>query len=255
MRLIHSFMLIGLLCSVSRAEDITVELAPGQKVTSAIATASAMKLTAQGKIDGATIHFTKLLPTTGYDLTFTLADGTTLQGVDMGWRNGESFDAKADPMNDEDRAAVTDLVKPDKDFFNKLEIIAMAGNHNQVTALVKQIRDRAFHSDTGGEIISRFELWYFKFEYGGWEKVQQGSKLLRRDRFESQDAFEKTIGTIKWLPELGGIKLEKGKDRTIKLTSASAPGPTQQSPTPPNPADTSPVFSNPTPASTTQPAP
>ncbi len=194
-----------------------------------------MKLKVTGSIQGDTIRFAKLLPNTPYDLTITLKDGTTLQGVNLGWLNEEPVNPNVQPMTDEDRTEIYGLVKPDKDFFNKIEILQLSGDHNRATALVRMIRDRAFHSDKGGEVISRFEIWYFRFEYGGWEKVQQGQKILRRDRFKSQEEYEKTIGVIKWVPELGGIKLEKGKNREITL--AALPG------------DKPPASSNPTPSS------
>jgi len=223
-----------------RAEDLTISLPKGAQVASARADNAPMKLSATGTVQDQTVRFTKLLPSTVYDIAITLKDGTILQGVNLGWLNEEPVDATAQPMTDEDRKEVTGLVQPDKDFFNKIEILQLTGDHNRATALVRMIRDRAFHSDKGGEVISRFEIWYFRFEYGGWEKVQQGQKILRRDRFKSQADYEKTIGPIRWTPELGGIKLEKGKDRAITL--AALPGDT-------------PAASTSSPPSATQPAP
>ena len=224
-----AIFILLLATSLLHAEDLTIDLGPTTKPVSAKADNLPMKLTTTGTVTGSTIHFTKLLPTTPYDIAVTLADGTVLQGVNMGWYNEEAVHADTDPMTADDRKEVTGLVTPDKDFFNKIDIVLLTGDHNRATALVKQIRDKAFHSDKGAEVISRFELWYFRFEYGGWEKVQQGQKLLRRDRFESQAEFEKTIGVIQWTPALGGITLEKGKDRTIKLSSSAADTPAASS--------------------------
>ncbi len=221
----RTFLLIAitlLTASIVRAENLSIHLPTSTtKPTAATAVSAAMKLNATGTIDGRGIYFDKLLPITPYDISITLEDGTILQGVDMGWYNQEAVNPKTDPMVDADKTEIYGLVTPDKDFFNKIDIIQLAGDHNRATALVKQIRDKGFHSDKGGEVISRFELWYFRFEYGGWEKVQQGQKLLRRDRFASEAAFEKTIGPIRWTPELGGIKLEKGEKRTITLPASS----------------------------------
>ena len=41
---------------------------------------------------------------------------------------------------------------------------------------------------------------------------------------QSQQAYDKAIGPIKWLPQLGGITLEKGQARTVTLTSLSGVG-------------------------------
>lgn len=223
-----------LLGSNVRAEDIAVTLPKGTTITSARAENAPMKLSATGTVQDQTVRFTKLLPGTAYDVAITLRDGTVLQGVNLGWLNEEPVDAKAQPMTDEDRTEVTNLVQPDKDFFNKIEILRLNGDHNRATALVRMIRDRAFHADKGGEVISRFEIWYFRFEYGGWEKVQQGQKILRRDRFRSQAEYEKTIGPVKWTPELGGIKLEKGKDRAITLSALPGDTPAASSTRPPS---------------------
>ena len=219
MRLQPILLISLVLAGSAKAETLTVEVPAGAQVVSAKAENQAMKLSTSATPQGDSLRFTSLLPAIPYDLTITLKDGSVLQGVNLGWLNEEPVDPGKDPMTDDDRAAVTDLVKPDKDFFNKIEILHLTGDHNRATSLVRQIRDRAFHSDKGGEIISRFEIWYFRFEYGGWEKVQQGQKVVRRDRFENREAYDKAIGPIRWMPELGGIKLEKGKDRTITLTA------------------------------------
>jgi len=78
--------------------------------------------------------------------------------------------------------------------------------------LVELIRDTDFH-DSGGNIIWRVELWYYKNQFGGWQKVQQQSKVLARERFKDQKAFNAKVAKIKWIPELGGLKIPKGKDR------------------------------------------
>ena len=217
---------------MARGEDLVIQLPADAKAVSAKAENLSLKLTAAGKAEGPIVRFTKLLPGTAYDVSITLADGTVLQGVDMQWYNQEPVDPQKEPLTDDDRTEIAELVKPDKDFFNKQEILHLAGDHNRATALVKMARDRAFHSDKGGEIICRFDLWYFRFEAGGWMKIQQGQKMLRRDRFDSTQAYEKAIGPIRWVPELGGITIAKGAEpKTVTLTSTAgvkAAAPTSQ---------------------------
>ncbi len=225
---------IGFSASMARSEDLTITVPKDAQVASGRAENAPMKLSAVGLIHDHAIHFSKLLPNTPYDVAMTLKDGTILQGVNLGWLNEEPVKTDTQPMTDDDRSEVHGLVKPDKDFFNKIEILQLAGDHNRATALVRMIRDREFHSDKGGEIISRFEIWYFRFEYGGWEKVQQGQKILRRDRFKSREEYEKTIGVIKWTPVLGGIKVEKGKDRVITLAALPGDKPPASSNPPPS---------------------
>jgi hypothetical protein len=76
-------------------------------------------------------------------------------------------------------------------------------------ALTRLIRDTNFHADKGGEVIWRIELWYFQFHYGGWEKIGQVNRVLRRERFGSADQFQAATAKLRWTPELGGIRLAK----------------------------------------------
>src|SRR4051812_25201550 len=100
MRKAISILLIMHLLLLSRAVfaaqggSMKVELPAGTKVTAAVAIASGLKLESPGKIEGPTIAFEQLLPETPYDIRLTLADGTTVQGVDLNWYTEE--EAKAD---------------------------------------------------------------------------------------------------------------------------------------------------------------
>lgn len=225
-------IILGCCTTWSAGQDLVIRLPEGAQATSATATNAGMKLTVPGQAHGSVIRFTKLLSQTPYDVIVKLNDNTVLQGASLKWYNDEPVDPVNQPLTDEDRAEIAELVKSDKEFMNRQEILHLAGDRNRATALMKLVRDRAFHSDKGGEIICRFELWYFRFEAGGWMKVQQGSKLLRRDRFTSKADYEKTIGPIRWIPELGSITLEKGEtEKTITLTSTAGigqAGPTTQ---------------------------
>jgi hypothetical protein len=212
-------VLVSLVASAV-AEDLVIQLPGDVKAASAKAENAGLKMSSVGKTEGSTVRFTKLLPGTPYDVTIELADGAVLRGVNMAWYNEEPVDPQKEPLTDDDRAEIAELVKPDKDFMNKQEILHLAGDHNRATALVKLVRDREFHSDKGGEIICRFELWYYRFEAGGWMKIAQAQKVLQRDRFGSKAAYDKAIVPIRWMPELGGITLEKGGEaKTVTLTS------------------------------------
>jgi hypothetical protein len=207
------------------AQDLTIRLPAGLQATSASAVNAGMKLTATGQVEGDVIRITKLLPLTPYDVIVKLGDGTVLQGASLKWYNEEPVDPIKEPLTEEDRAEIGELVKSDKEFMDKQEILHLAGDHHRATALMKLVRDRGFYSNKGGEIICRFELWYFRFEAGGWMKIQQGSKVLRRDRFESKADYDTTISPIRWIPELGSITFGKGeKEKTITLTSTTGIG-------------------------------
>jgi hypothetical protein len=200
-------------------------LSASDKPKSAVAVAAGVKVQTDGQIDGRTIVFEDLLPDTPYDVRVVLADGTVLQGVDLGWYNEEPADPEAEPIGDDDRAQIKEILGVPR-FYNKCDILALRGDHNRATALVRLQRDNGFHSDAGGEIIWRIELWYFKNQYGGWEAVAQQNKVLRRERFASKAAYDADAGKIRWTPELGGLRVSS-KDaggegvRTIKLQDAA----------------------------------
>jgi hypothetical protein len=223
MRFVAAALVLLLLSpQLAPAEDLVIQVPAGAKAVSAKAENQSLKMNSSGKVEGSTVQFTKLLPGTPYDVTIELADGHVLRGVNMKWYNEEPVDPRKEPLSDDDRNEIAELVKPDKDFMNKQEILHLAGDHNRATALVKLVRDRDFHSDKGGEIICRFELWYYRFEAGGWMKVAQTQKVLQRDRFGSSAAYQKAVAPIRWVPELGGITLDKGAAaKTVTLTSTS----------------------------------
>src|SRR5439155_19530657 len=90
-------------------------------------------------------------------------------------------------------------------------------DHDRAVVLVQRIRESKFHSDKGGEAIWRVELWFMKNEAGGWAKVNQQDRVLRRERFESSAKMNAEIAKIRWRRELGGVKVEKDQTRTIQL--------------------------------------
>ena len=51
-------------------------------------------------------------------------------------------------------------------FTNKNRVLWMAADHKHATLLVELIRDSDFHSDAGGEMVYRVELWYFENYFG-----------------------------------------------------------------------------------------
>jgi hypothetical protein len=206
------------------AGDLTVTLPAGAEVGSATATATDLQLDIAGTVSGSKIVFANLLPDTAYDVAVKLADGTTLQGVNMNWYDLQILPArKPAPLGDEDRDLIRKIVTDIQSFYNDSKILLLRGDSTQAVGLVQLVKDDGFHSDKGGEAIWRIELWYFKNDYGGWDKISQVNKILRRVRFPSHAEFEATRSKIKWIPDLGGIVMPKGQDRlAINLPSLEA---------------------------------
>jgi len=209
------FLVIAATTCSARAESRLVVQAP-EGVQAAVATARQLKLDCRGTIEGRVITFANLLPDTPYDIRLTLADGTILQGADMSWYSPEPVKADVQPLDDDDRKQIREVFEGVKAFENRRNMLLLAGNHDRATVLAELIRDSGFHSSRGDEVIWRVELWYFKNQHGGWERISQQNKVLRRERFASKQEFTRQTGKLKWLAELGGIRV--GKDRTASLT-------------------------------------
>ncbi|HSV15378.1 MAG TPA: hypothetical protein VLI90_14050 [Tepidisphaeraceae bacterium] len=171
-----------------------------------------------GEVDEQAAHFKDVDPQTIYDVKLTLDDGVVLQGVNMRWYSIEPERPDAGELSDDDRGQITAVLKDIPAFYNKNDLLILRGNHDRAVALVQLVRDSAFHSDKGGEVIWHVELWYFKNQHGGWEKVQQANRIVRRERFASAKAYHDVIDHLRWVPELGGLKPAEGStELTVNL--------------------------------------
>ncbi len=152
----------------------------------------------------------------------TLADGTTVQGVNLDWYDEE--EPKPDPreMTPEDRDEILKISSIDP-FYNKHDIITLSGNHDRAAVLVQLVRDKDFYAGNG-QVIWRVEIYYFKNQHGGWEKIAQQNKIVRRERFKTHEAFVAATSKILFLPALGGLKLEKDQaTKVVKIDALAAP--------------------------------
>jgi hypothetical protein len=210
------------LVSLARGEgaQIVVKLPDSMHAKSGNATIRAMKVDSPGTVGKSNeVIFEKLTSDTPYDLSITLTDGRVLQGIDLGWLDEEPPNKEAGPLTDDDRNEMMKIMNGVKSFYDHQDILLLRGDHDRATALVQLVRDREFYADKGGEIIWRIELYYFKFQYGGWEKVMQANKVLRRERFHSKAEYQQATEKIRWTPELGGVSVPKDKSSvTIEIS-------------------------------------
>jgi hypothetical protein len=207
-----------LIASLARAGTITITLPPDTAVVSATATTEKEPLTSiTGTVTATTVTFADPTPGMPYEAKLTLKDGTVLQGADMGWYSRVPDKPNAEPLNDDDRQQMTDVLTKVLSFYNVNEVTLLKGNHNRAVMLVRLERSSKFHSDKGDEVIWRPELWYFQNNHGGWEKVQQTDRVLRRERFPTQAAYHAVVDHLRWVPELGGLKVTP-KSPDLKVT-------------------------------------
>ncbi|HWE97251.1 MAG TPA: hypothetical protein VG269_25045 [Tepidisphaeraceae bacterium] len=203
----------------ARAENaatLKVEVPEGTKVASAVAVASGIKVETAGAVSGRIITFEKLLADTPYNVRLTLADGAVIQGVDLNWYDEEEAKPDAGEIKEEDRAEIKQIIGLDP-FYTKVEVLQLQGNHDRVAALVQYVRDKDF-VEGAGQVIWRVELNYFKNQHGGWERVGQQNKIIRRERYKTHEAFAAGIAKIRFVPVLGGLKVAAAQSpRTVKV--------------------------------------
>ena len=147
-------------------------------------------------------HIANLLPGRSYDLiAWTSAPDATLtrwEGVNMDYHRPIKPAPAATP---EDRKAIETLVTDVPQFYDKARVLKIAADHQHATALVELIRTRDFHSDAGGEVIYRVELWYFENLFGGWAKDANTEKVIARVRGKPSDLQQ----NWQFLPQLGNL--------------------------------------------------
>lgn len=218
-RCLLSFAALMFLTATAAAGDITLSLPADVKVTAATATPpNAEKLAIHGAVSGSTVTFAGAQPGMSYDIRLTLANGQELRGADLRWYSPEPAKPDAGPLTDDDRAEMQGICNVPS-FYNRCEMLKLEGNHDRAAVLVQLVRDSDFHAGKG-EIIWRAEVWYFKFQAGGWEKVNQQSLLLDRRRFKNGEEYGNYVSPLRFLPSLGGIIVTRDKPQRQVTLSA-----------------------------------
>jgi hypothetical protein len=143
-----------------------------------------------------------LLPRRTYDLIVwtAAADGTATrwEGACMDYHRAIKPSTAATA---EDRKNIATLITDVPQFYDKCRPLRIAADHQHAAVLVELVRTREFHSDAGGEVIYRVELWYFENLFGGWAKDANTEKVLARVRGRPADLQK----NWQFVPELGGL--------------------------------------------------
>ena len=245
-RLLIGWATVPLWATAAHATSIVVRLPPGTHVIAAAATvAKNPSLDSPATVVGDAVTLADAKAGAAYDLRLTLADRTVLQGVDLGWYSRVPGHPNAGPITDDDRQQMDAVRTKVLSFFDRADVIAVRGDHHRAVMLIDLRRESAFHGDAGGaEVIWRPELWYFENHHGGWEKVQQTDRTLRRERFPTDAAYHAVVDRLRWVPELGGLKVRPGgPDVTVSLPSPAGVAATR----PATPAAAPPASAGPSP--------
>jgi hypothetical protein len=170
-----------------------------------------------GQVVDNTIQFSKLQPSTYYDIELNFSDGSILRGIDMSWYNDDDPKPGAGPLSDADVQHLNDILHVPS-FYNKSDILLVQGDHDRAVALVRLVRDKDFYSGAG-QVIWRIELWYFRNQHGGWEKVLQQNKVLRRERFKTMAEYHAATDKLHYSADLGGLSVDPADhERTVKVS-------------------------------------
>ncbi|HUU21937.1 MAG TPA: hypothetical protein VM389_05315 [Phycisphaerae bacterium] len=205
------------------AGDVTGRISPAGKVRELSAVCRATgKRYKPARFDAKTGEFLfKSLPgDAAYDLCIRTADGADIEGIDLTWhearmlrlaeiRRKELGLAPEPPhrFGEADLAELEAYVRDLKDFADVRRPLYIHGFGRRAVMLVEAMRTRDFYAQRGGEVIWRTELWYFRYHYGGWERVANVERVLERHRIPH--AQWRRITKV-YYPELTAHVDEKG---------------------------------------------
>ena len=181
-------MVVVGVCGRAVAAELTGTITSKQKVVRVVAvdraSADVLKVSLddpkdafvyEGKIDGGTGKFSVpgVLAGHVYDLIAWTEDEkgsrTRWEGVDMDYHREVRPTTE---VTGEDRKWLESFVTEMPAFYDKARVLHMAADHGHATLLVELERTRDFHSDAGGEVIYRVELWYFENLFGGGRRIR-----------------------------------------------------------------------------------
>ena len=213
----------ALLIAAASAEQLTLNVSDIPAM-SAVATDTASGKSFTGTLSGDTFKF-DLKPNRHYDVTLKQPGGSVIRVIDLSWYSDEAPAADAQPLGDDDRKQILQVVSDIERFTNNNQILAISGDSGRAIVLLDLRRDSDFHSGAKGEIIRRVEVWYLKNESGGWAKVQQQDRLVDRQRYGSPEELSKVMQTERWLAVPQGLAVHRGGASEIKLQATATTAP------------------------------
>ncbi|MFP4355366.1 MAG: hypothetical protein ACLFUJ_09625 [Phycisphaerae bacterium] len=167
-----------------------------------------------------------------YDICIATADGRVIEGIDLRFVDqrlmelaeirGKQLDLPAAPAHrftQKDAQAVAQFVGRQEDFMDWGRTLYVRGHGRYATALVELMRTRAFHAGAG-QVIWRVELWYFEFQAGGWERLNNQHRVLRRVRVSPQQW--KAIH-VEYVPSLSVYVDADGKSKPVDFQIPEKP--------------------------------
>lgn len=160
-----------------------------------------------------------------YDLCFRTRDGREIEGIDLDFVDRRMVRLAAlrrkqlgmapertGPFESRDVKQMVDFVAGMKDFMEIRRVLYIKGRGIRATMLLELMRTRDFYSRKGSEVIWRVELWYFKNHFGGWDRLPNQERLLRRLRVD-REKWQKV--NLEYFPQLSAYVSPEGKAEEI----------------------------------------
>jgi len=213
------------------AGDVTGRIAPAGKLAEVYAVCRATgKRYAPATFDAKTGRFAfRGLPGDAtYDVGIVTRGGARVEGIDLSWHEArllrlaairrKQLKMPAGPeheFSDEDVAELLRYARDLRGFSDLRRVLYLRGEATRATMLVEVMRVRDFYAKRGSELIWRMELWYFRYRYGGWERVGNVERVLQRRRIPGE-AWRKI--TLVYDPALSVYVDEKGRSQPLRFT-------------------------------------
>ena len=160
-----------------------------------------------------------------YDLCFAARDGRRIEGIDLDFVDQRMVRLAAQRRKQlglpPERTAVfgpgdvkklVGFIAAMKDFMEIRRVLYIKGSGIRATMLVELMRTRDFYSRKGSEVIWRVELWYFKNHFGGWDRLANQERVLRRVRVDREKWQEISV---EYFPQLSAAISAEGTSAPV----------------------------------------
>ena len=167
-----------------------------------------------------------------YDLCVNMADGRQLEGIDLDFVDARMLRMAAQrrkqlglPPEAPHDFCVEDVNLIVKQLTNLREFIEIhrplyvKGHGKWATVLIELMRTRK-HYAGGDRLIWRVELWYMEYRHGGWEKIGNQERVLRRLRV-APAAWQSTH--VEYFHTLSAYVNPQGHSRPIEFKIPDKP--------------------------------
>ena len=185
--------------------------------------------------------FTKLPGDATYDLCLRLDDGREIEGIDLNFVDVRLLKLAAErrkalglppergrKFSQADTDQLLAYARDMKDFMEDRRVIYVKGHGRRATMLIELMRLRKFVAASGaarpGKIIWRVELWYFLEQRGGWERMANQERMLRR--IEDTPA-NWSRAHIEYYPKLSAYVDADGQAEPVDFQVPAKPDPTR----------------------------